>query len=132
MYITHCTLRLTQGMGVSAVEAAVVVVLIGAFLGSATVSHRSTLRQAKELALQADLQSLRAGVMFFKARRGRYPATLEELVVQPIGTHPQGRRRLPWSLRDRGQQTVDPFGGVYRYDARAGAVASATAGYEDW
>ena len=120
------------GLGVTAVEAAIVVVLIGAFLGVASVYHAHLLTQAKELALKADLQSLRAGIAFFQARQGRHPHTLEELVVQPIG-HVKGHGgQGAWSLQDRGQHLVDSFGNLYYYDPTTGTVSSVTRGYEAW
>ena len=111
-------------------EAAIAVALIGAFLGAATVYHAQFLNRAKELALRADLQSLRAGVDFFQARRGRLPETLGEVLAEPIGSVKlSGKWLLPTD--DHGA-LVDPFRHPYRYEPRSGIVVSTTRGYETW
>ena len=115
----------------SAFEAIVAVALIGSCLGAAAVYQTQLIHRARALALTADLQSLRAAMEFFHARHGRYPATLEEALVEPIG-HVAGGRAGAWSLRDRGQERVDAFGNPYYYDAVQGAVHSGTRGYETW
>ena len=132
-HVTLYALRVERHRrGVTAVEAAIVVGLIGAFLGVASVYHAHLLTQAKELALKADLQSLWAGLAFFQARRGRHPETLEELVVQPIGQVRGSGSQGVWSLQDRGQQLVDSFRNPYSYEPTTGTVRSTTRGYETW
>ena len=116
----------------TALELAVSVALLGTFVGLATAYQRQAIRRGKELALRADLQTLRAAVSFFEATRGARPATLEELAARPIGRLKPGGRTMSWSLRDRGQRLSDVFGTPYRYDAQTGAVFSATPGYESW
>ena len=116
--------------GMTAVEAAIVVALIGAFLGAATVYHVRLLHRAKELALRADLQSLRASVDFFQARRGRLPETLEAVFAEPIGSLKLSGNWLP--PRDERGALVDPFRRPYRYEPKGGMVTSTTPGYETW
>ena len=111
-------------------EAAIAVALIGAFLGASTVYHVRFLRRAKELALRADLQSLRAGVDFFQAKRGRLPETLGEVLAEPIGSVKLSGKWLP-PTDDHGA-LVDPFRQPYRYERGTGVVASTTQGYETW
>ena len=109
-----------------------VVILISGFVGAAATYQARLMRRARELALRADLQCLRAGVVFFQATRGRAPATLEEVLVEPIGRVKRGERSVAWSLQDQGQRQADPFGHPYRYEPGTGVVASTTAGYESW
>ena len=119
--------------GMTAIEAAVTVVLLVGFLGAALGYHQLMLRRAKALALQADLQSFRASLAFFEARKGRRPSTLDEIVLEPIG-----RLRLDpgsgrWArARDHQQRWVDAFGFPYTYDAGTGVIKSTTPGYESW
>ena len=115
----------------TALEAVVAVALIGSCLGTAAVYQTQIVHRARVLALQADLRSLRAGIEFFQATHGRHPATLEEVLVEPIG-HVAGGRAGAWSLQGWGQQRVDAFGNPYYYDAVQGAVHSGTHGYEAW
>ena len=115
----------------SAFEAVVAVALIGGCVGVAAAYQTQIIHRTRALALRADLQSLRAGIEFFQATHGRYPATLEEALVEPIG-HAAGGRAGAWSLQDRGQQRVYAFGNPYYYDAVRGAVHSGTHGYEAW
>ena len=110
----------------TAFEAVVAVALVGGAASAALAYQGQLLRRAKELALTADLQSLRASLEFFQARHGRYPSTLDDLLAEPIGA----MRDRRWSLRDRGQQRVDAFGNSYYYDAQHGTVRSGTRGYE--
>ena len=117
--------------GMTALEAVIAVALLGGFVGAVTMYHAQLIRRAKGLALRADLQSLRASIEFFRATHGRYPGTLEEMLVEPIGGV-AGRPAGGWSLQDRGQQRVDAFGNPYYYDTTQGTVNSGTRGYETW
>ena len=116
--------------GVTGVEAAIVTGLIGAFLGVAVLYEHQVLRQARELALQADLQSLRAGIKFFEAQRGHLPRALDDALVQPFGA--LSARGGGSSPRNRAGALVDAFEHPYRYDARTGEVISTTPGYQEW
>jgi type II secretory pathway pseudopilin PulG len=115
----------------TAVEAAIVVALLGGCVGAAAAYQAQVIRRAKALALRADLQGLRAAVELFRARHRRYPASLEELVAQPLGMvrRPAG---AGWSLREQGQDLADPFGRAYAYEPSHGTVRSQTPGYETW
>ena len=113
----------------TAFEAVVAVALVGTAAASALAYQAQILRRAREVALTADLQSLRVGVEFFRATRGRYPAGLDELLAEPIGAS-RGRAGRSWSLQERGQQRVDAFGNPYYYDAKTGTVRSGTRGYK--
>ena len=67
----------------SAFEALVAVALIGGSLGAAAAYQMHIVHRARALALRADLRSLRAAVEFFHTAHNRYPATLEEVLVEP-------------------------------------------------
>lgn len=116
--------------GVTAVEAAIAVVLIGTFVGVAVGYQRHMLRQTKELALRADLQSVRASISFFEARRSRWPATLDELLAAPLGRVRGSQGFAPH--RNEQSQFVDVFGSPYAYEPTTGVVSSTTPGYEAW
>ena len=109
--------------GISAVEAAIVVALVGGFLGAATVYHRQLLVRTKELALTAELRNLRASLMFFEDVHQRRPASLEELVEEMT-------RRL--RIRGGSEAVVDVFGHAYAYNFTSGQIHSQTSGYETW
>ena len=118
--------------GVTAFEAVIVLALIGAFVGVAVSYHRRMVVRAKELVLKADLRCLRAGLAFFEATRGRQPATLAEMLVEPIGDAAHGPQQRWGTLGHLTQAMVDPFGHPYRYEAAQGIVHSTTVGYEAW
>ena len=115
----------------TALEAAIVVAIVGGCVGAAATYQVQVIRRTKELALRADLQGLRAAVEMFQAKRRHYPASLEELVAQPLGAarQPGGHG---WSLKEQGQGLVDVFGRAYAYEPSAGVVRSRTPGYETW
>ena len=116
----------------TALELAISLAVIGGLACAATTWHRVLVRRAKELALRADLQALRAGVAFVEARRGGLPATLDEMAVQPIGRLRRAEGWQDWSLHDRGQRLTDVFGRPYAYDPDTGRVWSTAPGYEQW
>ena len=118
--------------GVTAFEAVIVLALIGAFVGVAASYQRRVVVRVKELALKADLQCLRAGIVFFEATRGRRPAALAEVLAQPIGDAARGPQQRWGALGRLGQGMADPFGHSYRYDLTRGTVSSTTVGYEAW
>lgn len=118
--------------GITALELAVAVAVISGFGAAALGCHRLVIRRAKELALRADLQALRAGAAFFEARRGTAAKTLEEIAAQPIGRVRRAEDWETWSLRDRGQRLTDMFGRPYAYDPGTGRVWSTAPGYEEW
>jgi type II secretory pathway pseudopilin PulG len=114
----------------TALEVVITVALIGAFLGIAVVQQRQMIRRARELALKADLQCLRAGIEFFRARRGRLPLRLDEVIVEPIG---RAKFSAEWRpLRQPDGTPLDAFGRPYRYDPATGTVSSMAPDYERW
>ena len=115
----------------TALELAVSVMVIGTFVGLAAAYQRQAIRRGRELALRANLQTLRAAVDFFEATRSARPADLKAIAAQPIGQLTGGRLGA-WSLLDKGQQLSDAFGTPYGYDPRTGRVWSQTPGYEGW
>jgi hypothetical protein len=108
--------------GVTALEATIVVILLGAALGVASVYQRQVIRRAKEVALAAELKNLRASLVFFEAVRKRRPDSLEELVAD-------AKRRGQSASAGQG---ADVFGNIYVYDAKTGTIRSGTQGYESW
>ena len=85
------------------------------------------------MALRADLQTLRAMSEFFRATHGRYPVTLKERLVEPIGSvagqslviagpGPTTRANNEWT-RSVIRTTIDAVQGVVRIG---------THGYETW
>lgn len=67
-------------------------------------------KRAKEVMIERDIRSLESVVQQYQRKQGRYPGTLQELVVG--GYMPQ----LP----------QEPFGGSYELDSKTGKVTSST------
>ena len=116
--------------GVTALEAAIVVALIGGFLGASVVYHRRLVVRAKEIALEAELRNLRASLAFFEAmHNGNHPASLEELRQDAMSRIRSVASTGVWPEPDA---MADAFGKPYAYDPKTGTIQSQTKGYESW
>ena len=117
--------------GMTTLEAVISVMLATGFVGSAVVWQSRTILQAREIALRAQLRSLRAGLAFFEARHGERPKTLEALVEEEMDRLRIGGGSFAQATERIGD-LQDPFGSRYVYDWKKGTVGSRTSGYEAW
>ena len=108
-------------------EAALVAALVGAGLLAALGASRAAVRRGREVALVAELKTLRAGIVWYEAAYRQRPASLEVLVQARMQRMREDR---PPAVGARG--LVDTFGHAYAYDPGTGAVHSTTPGYETW
>ena len=121
------------GRGFTLIELLVTMAIIALLLSLAVPRYFSGLDRAKETVLRENLHEIRESIDKFYADRGRYPATLDDLVTQKY------LRKLPpdpvtdsegsWIL----VPPSDPKkGGVY--DVKSGAPGAARDGttYESW
>lgn len=113
--------------GVTALEAAIAVLVVGGGLLAASGYCRDAIRRSREVALAAELKNLRAGVMWYEAKHHERPLTLDAMIRSAM-ERMHGDR--PWVM-ERGPAR-DTFGSPYRYDPATGAVRSTTPGYETW
>jgi len=117
--------------GIKAIESAVCLAILSGGLGAVAIANELTIKRARELALRADLQALRATVAFYHARHGSYPAGLTEALAQPI----KGSRNTSagdWWSQSPLAELKDSFGNTYHYEASTGIVHSRTSGYQEW
>jgi general secretion pathway protein G len=71
-----------QQRGFTIIELLVVLAVIGLLLSIAAPRYVQHVDNAREVVLKQDLQQMRLAIDKFYADQGRYPATLDELVVK--------------------------------------------------
>jgi general secretion pathway protein G len=88
------------GSGFTLVELLVVLTIVALLLSIALPRYFSSVERAKETALAENLRVMRIALDRFRADRGRWPKTLEELVAQrylpAIPFDPVADRRDAW------------------------------------
>lgn len=119
--------------GFTLIELLVVMALIAALLSLSVPRYIGNVRKAEEAVLQENLATLRTVLEKYYSDRGRYPATLDELVaaryLKKVPLDPVTDSRTSWIV----VPPADPEqGGVF--DVRSGAPGSARDGslYRDW
>lgn len=128
-------IRSEKGGGI--LDALLICILVSILIGTVIPYYQSLTRNAKEVALQAGLVSLRKAVELYQTLKGKYPSNLKSLInekyVIPIreDTFFSGEY-LRMQAVDADGYPIDPFGVRYRYDPQGGKVVSASRGYETW
>jgi general secretion pathway protein G len=119
--------------GFTLIELLVVMALIAALLSLSVPRYIGNVRKAEEAVLQENLATLRNVLEKYYSDRGKYPATLDELVaaryLKRVPLDPVTDSRASWIV----VPPADPEqGGVF--DVRSGAPGSARDGsvYRDW
>ena len=129
LHIKHFTARRSRAM--TALEAVVSVMLATGFIGSALTWQSRAMHQAREIALRAQLRSLRASLAFFEARHGERPKTLEVLAEEEMDRLRAGGGSFAQAT-GKMRELQDPFGRRYAYDWDKGTIWSRTSGYAAW
>lgn len=123
----------TRNSGFTLIELLVTMAIIALLLSLAAPRYFSGIEKAKETVLRENLHQMRYSIDKFYADRGRYPASLDDLVTQKY------LRKMPLDPvtdSDRSWITIPPSdpqkGGVY--DVKSGASGNARDGstYESW
>lgn len=130
------------GRGFTLIELIVVVAIIGILATIAVPAMRTAPQRARESALKENLFTLRSCIDQFHADRGRYPASLDELVsfgyLRSLPFDPITRSSDTWvveypevSEEDTEREQEEAVGII---DIRSGAEGTALDGtlYADW
>lgn len=121
-------------MGFTLVELLVVMTVVGLLLSIAAPRYFEHVARAKETVLRHNLAGMRQAIDKFYADRGRYPASLPELVQQKylreIPLDPVTDSTETWKLLPPpGQQ---PGSAVFNVRSGATGVSVDGAGYASW
>ena len=123
--------KLRRSMGFTLVELLVVMAVLAILASMVAPRFIDRVDDAKETVLRQDLVGLRTAIDQFNRDKGRYPATLEELVTQhyirAIPQDPITQRTDSWVL-------LAPSGGAGVFDVKSGASQKAKDGsaYNSW
>ena len=130
--------------GFTLIELIVVVAIIGILATIAVPAMKTYPQRARESALKEDLFTLRSTIDQFKADRGRYPNSLEELVsmgyLRSIPVDPVTRSKSTWvtvpeDITDQqDERSQDENAGQGIIDVHSGSDQTALDGtkYSDW
>jgi general secretion pathway protein G len=129
------TTVLPRPHGFTLIELIVVLAIIGSLLTLAMPRYFHSVERSREAVLRQDLRVMRDAIDKFFADRGRYPATLDELVerryLRAVPSDPVTESAGTWVLLapPEGAETAD---GVY--DIRSGAPGNSLDGeaYATW
>ena len=125
--------RSTKAGGFTLIELLVTMAIIALLLSLAAPRYFSGIDKAKETVLKENLHQMRDSIDKFYADRGRYPASLEDLVTQKY------LRKIPpdpVTDSDRSWVVIPPSDPQKRgvYDVKSGAPGASRDGsaYESW
>ena len=123
--------------GFTVIELLVVLAAIGLLLSVAAPRSMQHLDTAREVTLKEDLYQLRGAIDKFYGDQGRYPTTLDELVVKrylrAVPVDPLTQRSDSWVVIAPAAGTATQTGGAV-FDVRSGATGQARDGssYASW
>ena len=134
--------RARRGAGFTLIELIIVVAIIGILATIAVPAMRTAPQRAREAALRENLFTIRSCIDQFHADRGRYPASLEELVslgyLRSLPFDPITRSTETWVAEypevTEEETEREEEQGVGLIDVRSGAEGTALDGtlYADW
>ncbi|WP_447971415.1 type IV pilin protein [Nitrospira sp. M1] len=123
--------------GFTLLELLIVVAIAAILITLAVPSFQTSSTKAKEAALKQNLFTMRSLIDQFYADRGKYPATLEELVseqyIRELPIDPFTKSSSSWEeiLEEKDQEDDSPAG---IYDVKSGSDGTALDGrpYKEW
>ena len=122
--------------GFTLLELLIVVALIAIITALAVPQFRHTPQKAKEAVLKEDLYTLRDVIDQYFTDKGKYPASLEDLVetgyIRKVPIDPITGSADTWQLEMAEMEEGEDAGGVY--DVHSGAPGTALDGtsYSEW
>lgn len=120
--------------GFTLIELLVVLAILGLLLSLAAPKYVSSVDRAKEAALAENLRTTRAAIDQFHADRGRYPASLDELVarryLRAMPVDPLSEGKPDWRLVPAPAE--EGVGGVFDLKSRAPGIGSNGRPYVQW
>ena len=132
-----------RSTGFTLIELIVVMAIIGILAAIAVPAMRQAPIRAREAALKEDLYQMRSCIDQFYADRGRYPASLEELVeleylraipIDPVPPHAEWETEVPDITGEETELESEAGAGSGIIDVRSGSDETALDGtrYSDW
>ncbi len=123
--------RLVRESGFTLLELMIVVAIIGVLGTLAVPSYQTTVRKAKEAVLRQDLFTLRDLLDQHRADQGKYPPTLQALVMagylRAIPVDPMTNSATTW------QELAEPAeGGIYDVFSGSDLVGTNDVPYNKW
>ena len=128
--------RKNADKGFTLLELLIVVALIAIITALAVPQFRHTPQKAKEAVLKEDLYTLRDVIDQYFTDKGKYPATLEDLVesgyIRKVPVDPITGSSDSWQLEMAEMEEGEDAGGIY--DVHSGAPGNALDGtsYSEW
>ena len=128
--------RNSTDKGFTLLELLIVVALIAIITALAVPQFRHTPQKAKEAVLKEDLYTLRDVIDQHFTDKGKYPATLEDLVesgyIRKVPVDPITGSADTWQLEMAEMEEGEDAGGIY--DVHSGASGTALDGtnYSEW
>lgn len=124
-----------KGMGV--LDALFVCILVSLLIGTVIPYYKKLAQDAREMALQTGLLSIRKALDLHQALQGGYPTDLKSLVNKRYVVSARedtffSGEYLRAQTMDAEGDLLDPFGNRYQYNIKTGKVSSGTKGYETW
>ena|GEM_PF-763769 len=130
---------LSTAHGYSIVETLIVVTIIAVLAVVVFNRYERTALEARRTALKSELNNIRQAIVLFRITKGRYPASLYEMVqtrvMMPYADSAQrlfNNTYLEHQAIDEKMNLLDPFGLPFSYDPVSGVVRSAADGYAEW
>ncbi len=119
------------------IELLLVLCVVFILFGSFAIYANTTLRIAKETALQMELNNIRMSIEHYRIINGKFPESFNTLFNQkfsfktPDGVIMYDNFLKPFRL-DKRKNSLDPFLNRYYYDNLNGTVKTQTKRYENW
>lgn len=129
-------MRALNEKGGGILDTLLVCILVGVLIGIFFPYYYKTVLEGKEVALRADLLTIRKGIQLYRILENKYPADLKSLIHQKYvvtrgDTFFTGEYLNAQRVNAEGNP-IDPFGNPYRYKMQHGIVSSETKGYVTW
>ncbi len=124
--------------GFTLLELLVVVALIGILASMAVPQYRNSVKKSKEAVLKQDLHQFETLIDQFYADKGKYPASLDDLVsegyLREIPFDPFTESDQTWEVVYADEDTLNPEEVPGIYDVKSGSTEISLDGvpYSDW
>jgi general secretion pathway protein G len=124
--------------GFTLIELLVVISMISILAAMGMVQYRNSVRRAEEVTLKHDLFSMRDAIDQYYADKGKYPASLEDLVsagyLRAVPVDPMTQSATTWQTvqaePDPANLTAEP--GVYNVKSGSEGQSLDGSNFKDW